>query len=66
VARESVAVIGDDPRVEIEMARAGGALGIGVTTGTTSRAAWNNQIGLHAPHHVIDSLSELFELLRMD
>ncbi len=38
VAPERVAVIGDDPRVEIEMARGGDALGIGVTTGTTSRA----------------------------
>jgi HAD superfamily hydrolase (TIGR01450 family) len=66
VARESVAVVGDDPRVEIEMARAGGALGIGVTTGTTSHEAWAAQEDCRAPHHVIDSLSELFEHLGMD
>jgi 4-nitrophenyl phosphatase len=66
VARKNVAVIGDDPRVEIEMARAGGALGIGVTTGTTSREAWAAQDAARAPHHVIDSLSELFEYLGMD
>jgi 4-nitrophenyl phosphatase len=62
VPREFLAVVGDDPRVEIEMARAGGALGIGVTTGTTSRKAWAVQQGLHAPHHVIDSLAELLSL----
>jgi 4-nitrophenyl phosphatase len=66
VPREGVAVIGDDPRVEIEMARAGGALGIGVTTGTTSRAEWALQEPARTPHHVIDSLSELFEKLGMD
>lgn len=64
--REAVAVVGDDPRVEIEMARAGGALGIAVTTGTTSREAWQRQTGLHAPHHIIDSLSELLDLLGQD
>jgi 4-nitrophenyl phosphatase len=63
VPRGSVAVVGDDPRVEIEMARAGGALGIGVTTGTTSRAVWALQEDHRAPHHVIDSLSELLEHL---
>src|SRR5690606_13036785 len=36
----SVAVIGDDPKVETQMARLGDAMGIGVTTGTTSRAEW--------------------------
>jgi 4-nitrophenyl phosphatase len=62
VTREAVVVIGDDPRVEIEMARAGGALGIGVTTGTTSREAWAAQEACRAPHHVIDSLEHLFSL----
>jgi HAD superfamily hydrolase (TIGR01450 family) len=66
VARENLAVVGDDPRVEIEMARAGGALGIGVTTGTTSRDEWNLQESCRAPHHVIDSLSELLDHLEMD
>jgi HAD superfamily hydrolase (TIGR01450 family) len=62
VAPERVAVIGDDPRVEIEMARGGGALGIGVTTGTTSREQWAAQDGARRPHHVIDSLAELIAL----
>ena len=62
VSPERVAVIGDDPRVEIEMARAGGALGIGVTTGTTSREQWAAQDEARRPHHVIDSLAELIAL----
>lgn len=62
VARHEVAVIGDDPRVETEMARAGGAIGIGVTTGTTSRTEWAAQDEARRPHHVIDSLAELIPL----
>ncbi len=62
VAAREVAVIGDDPRVETEMARAGGAIGIGVTTGTTSRAEWAAQDEARRPHHVIDSLAELLTL----
>ncbi|MFM5950652.1 MAG: HAD-IIA family hydrolase [Novosphingobium sp.] len=62
VARSEVVVIGDDPRVEIEMARAGGAIGVGVTTGTTSRAEWLAQPPERNPHHVIDGLDELDSL----
>jgi HAD superfamily hydrolase (TIGR01450 family) len=62
VPAERVAVIGDDPRVEMEMARAGGAIGIGVTTGTTSREQWAAQDEARRPHHVIDSLAEFLPL----
>jgi 4-nitrophenyl phosphatase len=62
IAPERVVVIGDDPRVEIEMARGGGAIGIGVTTGTTSRAQWAAQDEVRRPHHVIDSLAEFLAL----
>ncbi|MCB2087900.1 MAG: HAD hydrolase-like protein [Sphingomonadaceae bacterium] len=41
-----VAMVGDDPRVETETARAGGAIGIGVTTGTTSLLAPNGSCSL--------------------
>jgi len=54
-----IAVIGDDPRVEIEMARAGGALGVGVTSGTTSRAQWAAQAPEHRPDLVIEGVGEL-------
>jgi HAD superfamily hydrolase (TIGR01450 family) len=62
VAPSEVLVVGDDPRVETEMARSGGATGVGVTTGTTSRGEWAAQPPARAAHHVIDSLSDLLGL----
>lgn len=62
VATNAVAVVGDDPRVEAEMARAGGSTGIGVTTGTTSRSEWAAQDPARRPHRVIDGLDELLLL----
>jgi ribonucleotide monophosphatase NagD (HAD superfamily) len=56
-----IAVIGDDPRVEIEMAVAGGAIGIGVTSGTTSREQWSAQAPERQPELVIDTVGELLE-----
>jgi len=55
----SVAVIGDDPKVETQMARLGDAMGIGVTTGTTSREEWAACPPERRPHRVIDSLDEI-------
>jgi len=62
VPAESIAVVGDDPRVEIEMARAGGAIGIGVTTGTTSAEEWAAQPPERRPHRVVSGLGELAPL----
>jgi ribonucleotide monophosphatase NagD (HAD superfamily) len=63
VPAERLAVVGDDPRVEIEMAHGGAAIGIGVTTGTTSRAEWAGTPAERRPHLVIDSLAELHAML---
>jgi HAD superfamily hydrolase (TIGR01450 family) len=57
-----IAVIGDDPRVEIEMAVAGGALGVGVTSGTTSREQWAAQDPERKPDLVIGNVGELLDL----
>jgi 4-nitrophenyl phosphatase len=59
---ERVVVIGDDPKVETEMARSGGAMGIGVTTGTTSAQEWAAQPAERRPHRVIDNLGEIYGL----
>jgi 4-nitrophenyl phosphatase len=59
VPMDGVAVIGDDPRVETEMARLGGAIGIGVTTGTTSAWQWAEQPLERRPHRVIEALAEI-------
>lgn len=56
-----IGVVGDDPVVEMSMARRGGATGFGVCTGTTSRAEWKRQPLLRRPHHVIEGVHELLE-----
>jgi len=56
-----IAVIGDDPKVETEMARGGGAVGVGVTSGTTSAEQWAEQPHERAPDHVITSVAELLD-----
>jgi 4-nitrophenyl phosphatase len=56
-----IAVIGDDPKVEIEMAVAGGAIGVGVTSGTTSREQWVAQTPERKPDFVIENVGELLE-----
>jgi 4-nitrophenyl phosphatase len=54
-----VGVVGDDPMVEIIMARRGGAIGFGVTTGTTSREEWERQPEVRRPHRVLTEIREL-------
>jgi len=56
-----VGVVGDDPVVEMQMARRGKATGFGVCTGTTSRAEWKQQPLNRRPHHVIEGVYELLE-----
>jgi 4-nitrophenyl phosphatase len=56
-----VGVVGDDPVVEMQMARRGKATGFGVCTGTTSRAEWKQQPIGRRPHHVIEGVFELLE-----
>lgn len=62
VAAEEVAVIGDDPKVETEMARLGGAIGIGVTTGTTSLEEWQAAPPERRPHRVIDRIDRILDM----
>jgi 4-nitrophenyl phosphatase len=59
VAEEDVGVVGDDAGAEMQMARAGGALGIAVASGSTSRAQWAAQPHERSPHTVIDSVADL-------
>jgi 4-nitrophenyl phosphatase len=59
VRKAEVGVVGDDPLVEMIMARAGGATGIGVCTGTTSRAQWARQPLSRRPHRVLDNIGQL-------
>ena len=56
-----VGVVGDDPVVEMQMARRGNATGFGVCTGTTSRTEWRKQPANRRPHHVIEGVFELLK-----
>jgi 4-nitrophenyl phosphatase len=55
----AVAVVGDDPAVEIIMARRGGATAFGVTTGVMKQADWERESGQRRPHYVLNDLREL-------
>jgi ribonucleotide monophosphatase NagD (HAD superfamily) len=62
VKMRDVAVVGDDPVVEMIMARRAGALGFGVTTGTTKAAEWAAQPLNRRPHRVLNGVGELLAL----
>jgi 4-nitrophenyl phosphatase len=59
VAPRDIAVVGDDPLVEIAMAHRGGATAYGVTTGVTTAQEWEGQAGLRRPHRVLGQLRDL-------
>ncbi|MEJ0036086.1 MAG: HAD family hydrolase [Gammaproteobacteria bacterium] len=55
----AVGVVGDDPNVEIIMARKGGATAFGVTTGVMTAEDWERESGARRPHRVLTRLGEL-------
>jgi 4-nitrophenyl phosphatase len=57
----NVAVVGDDPVVEIIMAKRGGAIAFGVTTGVTSAEQWAREKGNRRPHRVLNSIGDLLK-----
>lgn len=59
VGTREVGVIGDDPGVEVIMARRGGAAAFGVTTGVTTREAWQRESGKRRPHRVLVQIRDL-------
>jgi 4-nitrophenyl phosphatase len=54
-------VVGDDPAVEVLMARRGGAKSFAVTTGVTSPKEWERQTGLRRPERVLVRLGDLLD-----
>jgi 4-nitrophenyl phosphatase len=54
-----VGVVGDDPAVEIIMARRGGAPAFGVTTGIMKQEDWERETGKRRPHYVLNDLRDL-------
>jgi 4-nitrophenyl phosphatase len=57
-----VGVVGDDPLVEMIMARRGRAIGFGVTTGFTTAQDWAAQPHGRRPHRVLRELSEILQM----
>jgi 4-nitrophenyl phosphatase len=54
-----VAVVGDDPTLEVTMARKGGARAVGVATGIADRAAFEALPEARAAHIILDSIGDL-------
>jgi 4-nitrophenyl phosphatase len=59
VPMRALAVVGDDPLVEILMARRGGATALAVTTGTTQREEWQRQPRSCRPDAILSGLREV-------
>jgi len=64
VPMSKVGVVGDDPVVEMIMARRGKAIGFGVTTGFTTAEDWAAQPKGRRPHRVVHKLADILEITR--
>ena len=58
---DSMAVIGDDPKLEIAMGRRAGAFAVGVTTGVVDRAGFLSAPSDLRANLVLDHLDQLFD-----
>jgi NagD protein len=56
-------VVGDDPALEVFMARRGGALGIAVRTGTWGQGSLAQLPTQHRPHLAVQNVGELLTLM---
>jgi len=63
VPMRALAVVGDDPIVEVLMARRGGATALAVTTGTTQREEWRRQPRFRRPDAILTELREVLSFL---
>jgi 4-nitrophenyl phosphatase len=63
VPMRALAVVGDDPVVEVLMARRGGATALAVTTGTTQREEWQRQPRSRRPDAILTELREVLSFL---
>jgi HAD superfamily hydrolase (TIGR01450 family) len=57
-----VGVVGDDPLVEMIMARRGKAIGFGVTTGITTAQVWAEQPQGRRPHRIVHDFGEILRM----
>jgi ribonucleotide monophosphatase NagD (HAD superfamily) len=59
IPSRAVGVVGDDPDVEIIMARRGAATALAVTTGTTPAERWARLPEMRRPHRVLARIDDL-------
>ncbi len=64
VASRDLAVVGDDPSLEMPMARRAGALAIAVRSGLGDDEAYAQLPEAQRPHVVLDGMNDLLELMR--
>jgi len=60
--RRDLAVVGDDPELEMPMARRGGALAVAVGTGVGTASAFAGLPGARRPHLFLPGVSDLLDL----
>jgi 4-nitrophenyl phosphatase len=63
IPMRKVGVVGDDPVVEMIMARRGKAVGFGVTTGFTTAEDWAAQPQARRPHRIVRNIGEILRLM---
>jgi 4-nitrophenyl phosphatase len=63
VPMRALVVVGDDPLVEVLMARRGGATALAVTTGTTPREEWQRQPRSRRPDAILTELREVLSFV---
>lgn len=66
VPMRRVGVVGDDPLVEMIMARRGQSPGFGVTTGISTEQDWAAQPRGRRPHRIVRELPEILRLVGHD
>lgn len=59
IPTRSIAVVGDDPAVDIIMARRGGATAFAVATGVMTQSVWARESGKRRPHRVFADIREI-------
>ena len=62
VPMRRVGVVGDDPLVEMIMARRGKAPGFGVTTGISTEQDWAAQPRARRPHRIMHQVSDILQV----
>jgi NagD protein len=62
-AAGAVVVVGDDPALEMRLAKNGGAMGVAVTTGLQTRASLKNVPEAERPDVIVDGLEPILAAL---